>query len=163
MGLDITAISHAARVEGCHAEDCSLEHHKVYVNPAFPERADGLPDGSCWTARGLDRFDFRAGSYSGYNYWRDSLSKMALGVPSSDVFGNEAYRGKPFYELIDFADNEGTIGSATSKKLHADFMGHMEQARQFAIAQGVDYFYEKFLEWEKAFAMAADGGFVDFH
>src|ERR1700676_3888564 len=40
----------------------------------FAARADGLTDGPYAAAR---QMHFRAGSYSGYNEWRDQLAKLA--------------------------------------------------------------------------------------
>ena len=164
MGLDIIAVRNAKPVKGCRTSDCSMEHQKLTVDKTFMEVADGLADGSCWTAMPHDIFEFRAGSYSGYNEWREMLSQAMLGVSPEMVWTHaKKFKAKPFYELINFADCEGTIGATTSKKLNDDFLSHMAQARKVSLKKGDSYFYEKFIAWEKAFAMAADGGFVRFH
>src|SRR3954468_17115049 len=71
MGLDISAYRqgkflHTTRPD----DDQSLEHAMVYVNPEFPAQADDVQT-ACYAF--AERYDFRAGSYSGYNWWRDQL------------------------------------------------------------------------------------------
>lgn len=96
-----------------------------------------------------DCYHFRAGSYSGYNWWRDKLNEFA---------GNVA-----FQELIDFADNEGVIGSELSKKLYDDFQKYHEKAFEFSkTLDDAEWWFDKYHEWEKAFEMAKDGGAVEF-
>lgn len=96
-----------------------------------------------------DCYHFRAGSYSGYNWWRDKLNEFA---------GNVA-----FQELIDFADNEGVIGSELSKKLYDDFQKYHEKAFEFSMTlDDAGWWFDKYHEWEKAFEMAKDGGAVEF-
>ena len=92
---------------------------------------------------------FHAGSYHGYNWWRDCLNEFA---------GNVA-----FQELIDFADNEGVIGSELSKKLYEDFRIYHDRAKEYSekIADGL-WWFDKYCEWEKAFEMAKDDGAVEF-
>ena len=77
-----------------------------------------------------ESFVFRAGSYSGYNWWRDRLNKFA---------GNVA-----FQELIDFADNEGVIGSELSEKLYEDFRKYHNKAEEYskAMSDGKWWFEE---------------------
>lgn len=80
----------------------------------------------------LDTFDtvqhhFRAGSYSGYNGFRDRLSKALLGVEASAVWEDPAsFEGRPGYEMIDFSDCEGVISSSVADKLHKDLVGNRE-------------------------------------
>lgn len=94
-------------------------------------------------------FEFRAGSYIAYNHWRDKLNEFS---------GNVA-----FQELIDFADNEGVIGSELSKKLYDDFRTYHNQALEFSktINNG-EWWFKKYCDWEEAFKMAKDGGAVEF-
>lgn len=94
-------------------------------------------------------FEFRAGSYFGYNQWRDWLNDFA---------GNTA-----FQELIDFADNEGVIGSELSTKLYEDFCTYHDKAKEYSkkLTYG-EWWFEKYCEWEKAFELAKDSGAVDF-
>jgi hypothetical protein len=112
---------------------------------------------------------FRAGSYSGYNWWREQLCRFALDCDPSEVWGDpDAYAGRPFVELINFSDAEGAIGPRTSAKLAADFRAHEPRVAAWA-EERIDtednrgYFVELFGEWKTAFELAADDGFLIFH
>jgi hypothetical protein len=117
---------------------------------------------------------FRAGSYSGYNQWRNELSIIA-GYDSVDqvwkdfdsnirlvklkrIEGENA-KLKPFYELINFSDAEGLIGPEICKKLYQDFMDFDDKAKEVEDS----WIYEKYLEWKEAFKVASDDGLVAFH
>jgi hypothetical protein len=71
---------------------------------------------------------------------------------------------KPFYELIWFADNEGTIGPEAAADLLVDFREHAEAYadanRDVAKSQ---FFREKYAEWTRACELAANGGLIVFH
>jgi hypothetical protein len=183
MGLDITAYSHLKHV-GRHEKDptlnegepgglddwCYYENHvDAYAYDTFPASYRGLP--ILWTAKGLvhsgcyetteqtETHGFRAGSYGGYNRWRESLAKQFN--PQSKAPG-ERYWGepdpkKPFYELIWFADNEGSIGPDAAKDLLADFREHADV--------WVPCFedWDTYKDWTRAFELAAAGGLVKFH
>jgi hypothetical protein len=105
------------------------------------------------------REGFRAGSYGGYNQWRDMLAVFAA-FPSARYVWNSRDRvaGQPFVELIDFSDFEGVIGPTVSAKLAADFAAHQERAN----AHPDEWWRSKYAEWRKAFEVAADGGAVEF-
>ena len=69
---------------------------------AEAEQADGLLGGYDGVSAEVG---FRAGSYSGYNEWRAILCRMAHGVDPAELWDNpEKYKGKPFFELINFSD-----------------------------------------------------------
>lgn len=138
----------------------------AWKNPDFPGRADDVDDRAVYAA--ADSMTFGAGSYGGYNQWRDQLAKMAgyperphpnYGErrPSHCVDCWEGAKG-PFSELINFGDCEGVIGAAVSAKLAADFARFDEQAQ----AEGTA-FYHRYCQWRAAFEMAADGGAVEFY
>src|SRR6266446_8290457 len=164
MGLDITAVNqavfdHAFDLEKCYNDNWN-EIIAVWVNPDFSGRNDDLRDG-CY--RFTKRFDFRAGSYGGYNSWREELARMALNTTLKKIWADiDAFRGKPFFELINFADNEGVIGPITSAKLFRDFTNLSSKA-QLVSGYGPFSVYEPYLKWTKAFDLAKDTGFVIFH
>lgn len=161
MGLDITAHTGLTKAEG----------GDLVLRPnigEFAGREDGVEIGCAY--RAAASFDFRAGSYGGYNAWREQLAKLA-GYPPTERRG---YDGKiemrcaaacwngatgPFSELINFADNEGTIGPAVARKLAADFAQFEKQAK----AAHDGWFSDRYRDWKRAFEMAADGGAVEFH
>lgn len=175
MGLDITAyrgLRKAKDGEGIdpkYPEEADYDHdwHRMYVNPDFPTQADDIEDRAIYHPE--ESFGFRAGSYSGYNLWRDQLAAL-VGHPvfvggnygdhqrhSASVW-NDPQPGA-FVELIHFSDCEGVIGPTTSAKLARDFAEFQAQADQHPD----EWFRAKYADWRKAFEMAADGGAVDFH
>lgn len=179
MGLDITAYKQLTKIdcvfdaqgEPIHPETREeLKYDfRAYVSTGFPGRAGMIEDRAIYSA--VDRHGFRAGSYGGYNQWRDELAKLA-GYPAKPVdrynTGNVQQRhdqgawdadSGPFWELINFSDCEGVIGSEVSAKLAKDFAEHQGAAD----AHEDEYFRERYKEWRKAFEMASDNGAVDFH
>lgn len=174
MGLDIIAYSKLVK-DICITLDedgqPSLEdwntHAKAWINPDWPERGTGL-EHNAWYTFG-ESMSFRAGSYSGYNDWRERLAQLA-GYPATEtasaslgarsLHSAACWNGAtgPFSELIDFSDCEGSLGPEVSKKLLADFI----EFEPMASAIG-GRFYDLYAEWKKAFELAADGGMVCFH
>lgn len=184
MGLDITAYS-KLRAVGQHVPDgqwCDEEDHvTAFAYDSFEASFRGLPildrraiGGSSFIWGGCYEItdktvavDFGAGSYPGYSRWREDLARQfnpapilwdklppGMGKPDPDL---------PFYELIWFADNEGTIGELAAADLLADFTAnaasYAPKGYEWEIAQSV----EKYTDWAEAFRLAADGGLVRFH
>ena len=164
MGLDITAYEHfemqdidTSEMTDEQEDDLYEQYTRVY--PTFPDQAEGL-DG--WVTTSGKEIGFRAGSYSGYNHWRRTLSEMAYGHGPDTLWEHpEDWKGKPFFELINFSDAEGIIGPKTSAKLAKDFRDNREKAMRFA--EDNDYFGSLYDQWMEAFTLAADSGFVKFH
>lgn len=164
MGLDITACSKLVLVQ---AEDTSRKR-TAEESDAWYERMDaenlvhiynaGFNRIAPWVP-GLYRCDgewhgFRAGSYSGYNEWREWLASLIATTPEAVWNGLVPTH---FRELIDFSDCEGTIGTEACVRLLADF-------REWAPKVGTEGRYaEKFREWLRAFELGADSGAVRFH
>jgi hypothetical protein len=73
MGLDISYYSDLKFVTSEESDANWNKHTHVYVNRGFTERANGLEDGFYESEYGGG---FRAGSYSGYNAWRNRLAVM---------------------------------------------------------------------------------------
>jgi hypothetical protein len=136
----------------------------VWVNPDFPGRADDLVDGGAYSY--ADSGDFRAGSYSGFNDWREALARRA-GYPVGICDGHRhvhsagawAASQGPFWELINFSDAEGTIGTVVSAKLARDFV----EQRDVTLGDAEAWFSDLYALWAIAFEKAANRGFVRFH
>lgn len=109
----------------------------------FAGRGEGVDPDTTYECG--NAYEFRAGSYSVYNEWRDMLN---------DFKGTEA-----FQELINFADNEGVIGLIVSKKLYKDFQKYEAEAES---AFDDSYFYTLYVDWKKAFELASQNGAVQF-
>lgn len=166
MGLDICAYE-KAELTPPHkfGDDCDEAGHVyAYVLGGHERSLRGLEAGRCYEVSGGDTLEFRAGSYSGYNEWRAWLSQQALGVTPAVVWNDPpAYVDRPFYELIDFADNEGTIGPEAAADLAADFRD--QRAAVFGEGEDAvteDWLAEKYDLWQGAFEVAASGGLVQF-
>ena len=162
MGLDIVAWEHATLTTEHEYEpdECWEQNHVwAYALIGFEHSTRGLETDRCYVVDG-ESIMFRAGSYSGYGEWRDALAQAALDVPVEDVWAApEKFKDKPFYELLNFADNEGTIGPQAAANLAEDFNEH----RTKVLHLGDDeYFTEKYEEWTAAFDLAAGNGIVVF-
>ncbi|PSE43969.1 hypothetical protein C7G91_04810 [Acinetobacter nosocomialis] len=176
MGLSCTAYKKLSQFEGTYDDQSdSVLNEKTgllvkdsdyflpSLNSHFPNHAKELIDGGFYTFE--EDYWFRAGSYSGYNNFREQLAKLA-GYPALEGEGNRHYHSNgawkatsgPFWELINFSDCEGVIGTAYSKKLLADFKQFDEKAKELG-----EYFYESYSDWMTAFEFASDDGAVDFH
>jgi hypothetical protein len=172
-GLDISAYSNLLEVANPVLDEDGFPkdtEHEVLLRPVdFPERFKGLKTGAVY--RFSKSFEFRAGSYSGYNWWRNELAKLAgypLVTATETISGKPEKRydasawkakGGPFWELIEFSDAEGVIGPVISKKLYADFL----RFHKDALLHPEPSFVESYKEWEQAFKLAAENGAVEFH
>lgn len=179
MGLDITVYTRVEPAtdvprqpdgkidyEACWKERLS----NAFVYEGFEQSYAGLPVvedpdsdfyGNAWVRSTGESWHFRAGSYSGYNSFRRTLSMAVLGVEPGTVWANpDAYRDKPFFELINFADNEGTIGHEAAARLAHDFDEHRERVLP---SLPDDWYRECYDTWQKACHDASDGGMIDFH
>lgn len=176
MGLDITAYSHVSPV-GMHTADlwCAVDNHvTAYAYSDFPRSFAGIPvlathtsssgeykfmQGGCYeTTSQTKEMRFRAGSYTGYNRWREHLAAL---------FNPGRHEQRPFYELIWFADNEGTIGATAAAYLLEDFEQYADVYRAH-VADRVDtlgaaWYIDSYNRWTEAFRLAAASGIVEFH
>lgn len=171
MGLDITSYSRLRFVRH-RSESDPGEYMDRYVylydNPDFPEHLDEYQSGFYEQLPGSERMEFCAGSYGGYNMWRDILSKFSLDADPRTVWMNEElFQDRPFFELVHFSNCEGTIGTDTCTKLAKDFQDFAEKAERFAEnlrdSWGGEWWLEKYREWQEALELATDGGFILFH
>lgn len=181
MGLDITAYSHLKAIgdhekdptrnegEPCGPEDwCYYENHvTAMAYDAFPLSFLGLPvlrtktasDGTGMLYGGCYEItedtvthSFRAGSYSGYGRWRAALQEK---------YNPDRKETEPFFELIWFADNEGTIGPLAAQNLLADFEAY---GPDFELGDpNGDWSGGPFDDFHKACRLAAADGLIDFH
>lgn len=191
MGLDITAFSNLSYL-GHHEVPEDSEHpydpetfDRLHVEAitydAFPHALLGVPNqqtkqygttmfivaGCFEITEKTEQYRFRAGSYSGYNRWRQDLAAQFNPYrpgEGGDAYGPPNLEG-PFYELIWFADNEGTIAEPAAINLLADFRQYEAEYRAAHVSGTYDgdWFIEKYLDWTHACELAADGGLIDFH
>lgn len=161
MGLDISAYKNLKVVENPKLdEDGDLVNWDIEWTPGesmewseknWPGRGEGLEHDKVYTFE--DEFSFRAGSYSGYNWFRKELKHFAK------ASGKE----EDFQELINFADNEGVIGPVVSKKLAEDFADNYNDAKEYADSlNDGDYWFSSYENWKQAFEVASINGAVNF-
>jgi len=164
MGLDITAYRQLTIATGVEVDESGYPvDYDKYWKPStaaikwaeehFPGRSQGIDRDAIYTS--AESHAFRAGSYSGYNAWRNQLAELA-GIKDEDR--DHLDEGKPFAELVFFADNEGVIGPVVGAKLLRDFQDNLPKAEAIG-----GYFLDRYRDWLKAFEFAADGGAVEFH
>lgn len=61
-------------------------------------------------------------TYSGYRRFREWIAQTVLGVECQVIYDNLGiYKNEPFFELINFADNEGCFDFVIAEKLLDDF------------------------------------------
>jgi len=179
MGLDILVYEHAAPIDGDPIEDIDDRYdagqHHAWVYTGFEQSARGYPiigsdDGGGGRSlgpwmQGSGRVEgFSAGSYSGYGEFREALSAAVLGVRASAVWNDpDAYRDKPFFELINFADNDGVIGCEAAADLAEDFRQHREAVlEKWDNDVDRDWLRSKYDKWLASFELASVDGMVVF-
>lgn len=176
MGLDITAYSNLHHI-GTHTDEiwrdwCQNEDHiQSFAYDTFPQSFRGIPilstrrefiEGGCYERTDkTEEIGFHAGSYSGYGRWRADLAEQFNPAPMTWDHGpsmTEPDPDKPFYELIWFADNEGTIGPDAARDLLADFRQHADRYDPIEPL----YSRQKYDDWTRACELAADNGLISF-
>lgn len=169
MGLDITAYRQIQKVdkstieidEDGYPEDYD-NYHLFHVVDCYADRASEVEAEAIYTS--TETYGFRAGSYSGYNSWRNELAKLAGYPEIKGRFDEGAWQEEsgPFWDLINFSDCDGVIGTAACKNLLADFLAFDAQAKVHAGPHN-EYFYEVYKEFTHGLTLAADNGVLDFH
>lgn len=157
MGLDISVYSNVQSDCEARFEDGEFD---IYAKNYSGMEAQLSPweDGDCLS--GDFAHSFRAGSYSGYNIWRNQLAELMLKVPAEHIWENaDEYKDKPFYYLINFSDCEGVIGSDIAEILYNDFVNYEHILKDI----NDEYFVSKYHEWTEAFNIAKNDGCVVFH
>lgn len=157
MGLDISFYRQIKLEAGIETDeygdpaDC-YNLFKAYVNADFPDHADSIQDGGIYSYAETDGFS--AGPYSSYNRWREWLAGLVNTTPE-DCWQGAVSPDALVFDLINFSDCEGIIGSKTSAKLAQDIA--------MITPIGDDHQIKLFHKFKQAFETAADSGCVVFH
>jgi hypothetical protein len=175
MGLDITAYQYATKADPQPVSDEESWENgdltKAFVYNGFEHSLRGL-EADCWYRVSGATVEFRAGSYSSYGEFRRQLSLAALGASPEEVWRDvDTYRERPFFELVNFADNEGTIGPEACADLAVDFENEREaiftrwteSPTEEGIYDETSFFRAKYDDWAAAFKLAASTGLVELH
>lgn len=152
MGLDISVFKNLVR-----QDQESEELWSIYNIDCFAERNTKFPSGQYCAERILR---FGAGSYGGYNQFRRSLANMLNTTPEA-IWENAAeWKDKPFYEIIDFADNEGSIDYEVAENLLSDFIEYKEKA-EFVLS---NWEWEKYKDFMAALTLCVENkGVMVYH
>lgn len=184
MGLDLTAYSNIKLLSEAEAalrkELDEDEYWDTVVSggsyAGFEKSTRGLADhdvevqrwNSTWIAmRDYDiseseSYSWHGGGYIGYGMRRDIIRSYA-GItpwPNTNPELDDWYaenEDKPFFELVFFADNEGSIGHEAAEDLFNDFTYHRVELVDAGLPQ------EWVSSWIKGLQLAADNGLVHFH
>lgn len=168
MGVDITGYRDAEpwdeiTNENFEERECEFFDNggiHVYTIECFRDRLDGAKEGYYKSSGSVEGPSL---SYGGYGAWRRALCEAFLFVPIETAWErSDVYDGKPFYELINFADNEGAIGSETSAKLAKDFAEHQEKADALWGEETMGWNIKTYNLFRQACEAAANSGFVVF-
>lgn len=165
MGLDISVYSKITRIPDESQEDGIFD---VSQEDYFGTRQDVEP-GPYSISENSVRHSFRAGSYSGYNGWREDLSLSIHGVMPQVIWDNpDQYTGKDFFEIINFSDCEGCFGPKISSKLYEDFVRNRDkfisimEEKYTGSYPVIDYRTEVYNNFMKGFEISKDSGILIF-
>ncbi len=101
---------------------------------------------------------FRAGSYGGYNSFRNNLCTLANNITVEELWKTEDESLK-FYWLINFSDCEGYIGTSYCKILYDEFVKYNDKI----MSSLNDFDKVKYKDFKEAFRLGSNNGLVDFH
>lgn len=100
--------------------------------------------------------------YSAHNRLREKLVKLIgrddLLDSGGEIKWNELPSEIPFYDLIDFADNEGCLDWEVSSTIYSDFEKYNDKAK----SEMNDYDYLRYKTWLETFKSAKNSGVVVF-
>ncbi len=170
MGLSVSAYSHVKQITANYNEEIDefvdlngniiSKYTQICIIPDFADRALEFSNNTLYD---YDRsIRFSAGSYSGYGHWRSWLAEFAgyqiTNLATTPLQAAWMSDEGPFWELINFSDCEGTIGTEISQKLLKDFQQFSDKLKNVSHSLHVEY-YNSF---QSAFEIASQNGFVKF-
>ena len=180
MGLDIHAASHLQYVrpipegdEFDRLQQEALSQDKCLSELCFlldandgpwADRLGGMVPGLYEYTPATRQHEFRVGSCSVYNEWRERLSRYALDAEPDQVWDEPGqYSGKPFVELVNFTDCDGRIAGRVAAKLAADFRDHADSFKRFVAREpDADWCVHIYDEFAAAFELASQEGAFQF-
>ena len=182
MGLDIIAISN---LEKKIKLDEKLKALPFEVRPEIKKtriKIDSTPYGSdhggynkCEDMQGgkytetddTEEHHFRAGSYGGYNAFRRLLCEALVGVDVDTLWGSpDLYKDSPGFEMINFSDCEGILGTGVCQKLYPQLLENRDKFKTHLANKFMDSeteivwqmsTYDDFVE---AFKLGSENGIV---
>lgn len=162
MSLDVTAYEVATLLPE-HEEPDNFtdedDYQLAFAAPGLERSLAGLIPRRYYTTSGRS-YEFRAGSYIYYDEFRRALCRAALDTDLETIWNDpDTWADKPFFELLNFADNEGSIGPVAAAALAEDFTTLDEEVT--LLFTDLDH-QRSYQEWKSALRLAADTGMVVF-
>ena len=156
MGLNVL-VFHNVEV----TDDIENSDFKAYVlDEDWRPRIKNLEIGKYY--KGIISFAEISYPYSSHNRFREKLIKLIdredLLDENGHIIWDNITDDIPFYELIDFADNEGCLDWETSEILYKDFVQYEPKASK----EMNDHEYLLYDYWLKTFAVARHKAVVVF-
>ena len=151
MGLDITAYKNIKIIE-------SEEPEYYFSNTGFPQSNMIDFENKEIQINFDEEFDFRAGSYGGYNKFRNELCISVNNISDEELWASKDESLK-FYWLINFSDCDGYIGTSYCKILYDEFVKYEDEVK----SNLQDYYHIIYDNFKEAFRLGSDNGLVSFH
>jgi len=156
MGLDITAYNEVKVVKDAEPQYYFYKNGEQSNMPELEGEVE---------MEFLEEFDFRAGSYEGYNQFRNYLCKTINSISDSELWElvdnkDESVKKLPFYYLINFSDCEGYIGTSYCEILYKDFLENKDVFIKNTDHERIINTYNNFLQ---AFEIGKQNGVVNFY
>jgi hypothetical protein len=157
MGLDIMAISNLEKKFKLEEKLKSLPFEvrpvvkktriKIDITPYGSKhggfnKCEDMEGGKYTETNSTTEHHFRAGSYSGYNRFRKLLCEALVGVEDEILWANpDLYKDHPGFEMINFSDCEGILGTLVCQKLYSQLLENRDKF--------IAYLENEFLEESK--------------
>jgi len=148
MGLDVRTYGNIKLADN----EKDADFMAYVINEDWKHKIKNLQDGKAYN--GDDVFSGVSYSYSSHNRFREKLVKL---IGRKDLLDSE---GKikwdelpaeiPFYDLINFADNEGCLDWEVSNTIYSDFEKYNEKAK----LEMHSFDYSDYLTWLETFKSA---------
>jgi hypothetical protein len=161
MGLAVTAYEIATIMEPHNlTSDCWTEHERAFIiDPGFARSLRGLVADRCYLVSG--KTARVSNSYPGHGRFRERLAAVFHDTEPQTIWdAPDDWVDRSFFELICFADNEGTIGGEAAADLLADF--EAGAAQWAADVSEDDWMRSEYDAWTEVCRVAAGGGMVVF-
>lgn len=167
MSLDVTTHIDIRLVHTGPPADDEWDRYRWFLRVAeYGDRMDGVNEGTYETKKASS---FRVSTFGDYNLFRNMLAMVGMGAQDQEVWSNpREFRGRPFWEQVDFSDCEGNIGPETSAKLARDYEEQREAFKIFLEnrvgGEEALYYLGIYESFALSFKLAAEGhGLVSFH
>lgn len=156
MGLDVRTYGNIKLAENEKDADFTA----YVINEDWKHKIKNLQDGKGY----IGDVVFRGVSYpySAHNRFREKLIKLIDRQDLLDIEGKikwaELPSEIPFYDLINFADNEGCLDWEVSNTIYSDFVKYNEKAK----LEMNEYDYSNYKTWLETLKFAKNAGVVVF-